>query len=163
MSGRTARKKFFLSYAQETVKSGHSLFSTSRPYFHSPPLDCSSEVGFQWVQWHFNFPGKHRNSSHCRLFLFLFAALHCCYWVSHLPHHWGEQAAGRAAQTPQHLRRLWIPGILADTVQQYECSQLIFCLDQGIVGGLGGARFPVRPLLLDSLRVVSSIPLSKWV
>lgn len=136
-------------------------FSTSRPYFHSSPLDCSSEMGFQWVLWHFNFHEKHRNSGHCRLFLF--AALHHRYWVSHLSHHWGEQAAGRVAETPQHLRRLWVPGILADTVQQYECSQLILRLDQGIVGGLGGARSLVRPLLLNSLRVVFSIPLSKWV
>lgn len=159
-SGRSARRKFLEMPRDCEVRVS---FSTSRPYFHCPPLDCSSEVELQWLLWHFNFHGKCRNSDYCRLLLFLLAALHCCHWVSHLSHHWGEQAAGRAAGTPQHLRRLWIPGVLADTVQQYECSQLIFCLDQGTVGDLGGARSPVRPLFLHSFRAVSSIPLSKWL
>lgn len=104
---------------------------------------------YQGILWHFNFCGKHRYSGHCRLFLFLFAALHRRYWVSYLSHHWGEQTVGRVAETPRHLRRLRVPGILADTVQQYECSQLILCLDQGIVGGLGGARPLVSDLFLQ--------------
>lgn len=127
----------FLRDAWEAVKS----FSALRPYFHPLPVDCSCEAWCQGILWHFNFCRKHRHSGHCRLFLF--AALHRRYWFSHLSHYWGEQTFGRVAETPQHLCRLRVPGILADTVQQYECSQLILCLDQGIVGDLGGARPPV--------------------
>lgn len=65
--------------------------------------------------------------------LLSFPARHCCYHIQCFPYCKSGQLTWQITGTTWYLRWFWISGILANTIQQHECSELVLCMDQGKV------------------------------
>ena len=93
------------------------------PVLPTPGLPWDFMVGlplrFSWL-WHPPTP--------------VVTALHSGCGLPRIPNPRGESADGEAFTAAKHVCWLWVPRLLADTVQQHERRQPLLCLDQGTLG-----------------------------
>lgn len=77
--------------------------------------------------------------------LLFFAACHGCHCVQRFPNRQSGQVAQPLTGETWHLCGFWVSRLLANAVQQHECSELVLCLDQGKVLTAVTLTFPTKP------------------